>query len=89
MSQPTINGNWKVPLYIFGSAIVSCLSLGSLATLQYKDLKNHVDASVSQQQWQDWIDVQRERNPNVIWSPIPKREIVKQKLEIPAMWAGR
>jgi hypothetical protein len=42
-------------------------------TSQWYDLRTQVQSGVSQQQFQDWLDNQREKNTTIIWSRLPPK----------------
>lgn len=65
----TITAEWRVPLYVVGSAIF----LAIVMTSQWYDLRTQVQSGVSQQQFQDWLDNQREKNTTIIWSRLPPK----------------
>ena len=67
--KPTITPEWRVPIYVVGSTVL----LAVIMTLQWADLRNRVDASVSIQQAQEWIDNAREQNPAVKWPRLPAK----------------
>lgn len=72
--KPTITGEWRVPLYILGSAI----GLAILMTSQWSDLKAEVQRNtreaVTQQQFQEFLDAARELNPALRWPRLPDRK---------------
>ena len=65
----TLTPKSKVPLYVVGSTIL----LTIVMTLQWADLRNRLDNSLTVQQAQDWIDQARDRNPTMNFPPIPPR----------------
>lgn len=74
--KPTITPEWRVPLYVVGSAV----GLAVLMTAQWFNLKSEVrDLSanaLSVQQAQEWIDNAREQNQTtpVKWPRIPDKK---------------
>ena len=65
----TITPEWRVPLYVVGSAV----ALAVYGTVLYQNLKAEVSDGVNFSQVQHWIDEARQRNPNINWPPLPEK----------------
>lgn len=68
--KPTITPEWRVPLYVVGSSV----ALAIYATIGYTNILNKLDAAMTTQQAQEWIDNAREHNPAVNWPRLPPKK---------------
>lgn len=87
--KPTITGEWRVPLYILGSAI----GLAVLMTSQWSDLRAEVQANtrdaVTQDQFREFIDTARDLNPAIHWPRLPERKKASRSPDPVAVFGRR
>ena len=78
----TITPKTKVPLYVVASCLGSVVWLTIYGTALYYNLAQKIDAAVSIQQAQAWIDDARDANrttaPLVQWPRLPTKQSTAQ-----------
>jgi len=70
--ERAITPNTRVPIYVVGSVVVFAVYV----TVLFAQINSKLDSALSVQQYQEWLDNAREKNPTINWPRLPDKRVV-------------